>query len=64
MTAPAPDTLERDRARFDELSKAIEVAQSECHRTYIPWNDACDRLHALERERSMVWNRMVDGLIR
>ncbi len=53
-----------DKNRFDELSKAIEAAQSECQRTYIPWNDACDRLKALERERSMIWNRMVDGLRR
>lgn len=48
------------KEQFDELTVKIIAAQERCGPLYGQWKDACDELRRVERERSDVWNKMMD----
>jgi hypothetical protein len=48
-------------AEFDRLSKEVHAARNEAHGLHGQWNDACLKLHRLERELSDVFRRIARG---
>lgn len=57
-------TERQHREYFDKLTDEIVRAENACGRSYAVWQDACDRLKRLHRQREQEWDRILDIVIK